>query len=146
MLLLSILNLTLAKRISPSSDGYHVTHNVSRDKFSWIALGDWGGRFAPFYTTDIQLETAASMERVARIIKPEFILALGDNFYDWGVQDIDDPMWKRTFENVYASAELHCPWYPTAGNHDYKARRDGYGGNYTAQVLYRFLHIYNSRN
>ena len=111
MLLLSILHLTLAKRISPSSDGYHVTHDVSRDKFSWIALGDWGGRFAPFYTTDIQLETAASMERIARLIKPEFILALGDNFYDWGVQDINDPMWKKTFENVYASAELHCPWF-----------------------------------
>ena len=78
------------------------------------------------------------MMRVSRLINPEFVLALGDNFYDWGVENVDDKMFKRTFERVYTSKELQCPWYPTAGNHDYKARKgDGYGGNYTAQVLYR---------
>ena len=34
------------------------------------------------------------MERVAKLIKPEFVLALGDNFYDWGVQDVNDKMFK----------------------------------------------------
>ena len=48
---LLILQFIAAKLISRDSDGYHVKHDVSRNEFSWIALGDWGGRFAPFYTT-----------------------------------------------------------------------------------------------
>ena len=68
--------------------------------------------------------------------KPEFVVSLGDNFYLWGVEDVDDKMWKRTFEEVYVSAELHCPWYPVSGNHDWSVKRDGTGGNGTAQLLY----------
>ena len=41
------------------------------------------------------------MERTAKSWKPEFIYGIGDNFYFWGVEDVYDVMWTKTFENVY---------------------------------------------
>ena len=41
------------------------------------------------------------MERTAKSWKPEFIYGIGDNFYFWGVENVYDVMWTKTFENVY---------------------------------------------
>ena len=41
------------------------------------------------------------MERTAKTLKPEFIYGIGDNFYFWGVENVYDVMWTKTFENVY---------------------------------------------
>lgn len=70
------------------------------------------------------------MERTAKNWKPEFVYGLGDNFYFWGVQDVYDPMWRHTFENVYTSEEMQCDWYMTSGNHDWEF------GNISAQISY----------
>ena len=48
-----------------------------------------------------QIEVAKSMERTAKTWKPEFIYGIGDNFYFWGVENVYDVMWTKTFENVY---------------------------------------------
>ena len=83
--------------------------------------------------------------------KPEYILALGDNFYRFGVRSIDDPAWEDVFENVYDSDELMCPWYPVTGNHDWGNNEDcGDAGNWTAQILYswgftQYLELLKSR-
>ena len=56
-------------------------------------------------------------------IKPEFIIALGDNFYTNGVASITDTMWETHWKQVYLQyANLNIPWHPIFGNHDY-----GYG-------------------
>lgn len=46
-------------------------------------------------------------------------LLLGDNIYDTGVDDADDPQWQEKFEAPYAVVDF--PFYATLGNHDYGA-------------------------
>ena len=104
--------LSNCRLVSPDADGeYRIRHDHARDEFSWLVLGDWGGRAAPKFTTEIQLRVAKSMKRTARMRQPEYLVAIGDNFYNWGVENLTDPMWQHTFEDVYDTEELHCPWY-----------------------------------
>jgi len=56
-----------------------------------------------------------------------------------GVKDVNDKIWQRTFEDVYNSNHLQCPWYPITGNHDWVTKSDGSGGNGTAQLHYSAL-------
>ena len=54
---------------------------------------------------------AASMKRTSRIYNPEYVVALGDNFYFYGVQNETDIRFKTTFEDVYqdqGSPKSHC--------------------------------------
>ena len=54
---------------------------------------------------------AASMKRTSRIYNPEYVVALGDNFYFYGVQNETDIRFKTTFEDVYqdqGSPKTHC--------------------------------------
>lgn len=104
------------------------------------------------------------MGRTSRIHRPEYIVGLGDNFYYHGVEDENDPMFEKTFENIYTgpraywspgrtvkggtrleseprkAPNLQCPWYHTTGNHDWSTRinENGeiVGGNVTAQIAY----------
>ena len=59
----------------------------------------------------------------------DFVVALGDNFYDDGVKSTTDHRWKSTFEDVYSDKSLQKKWYVLAGNHDHY-------GNVQAQVDY----------
>ena len=47
--------------------------------FSFLSIGDWGDTAAK--------ENAPEMGKFS----PEFVLALGDNFYSDGVKSVDDP-------------------------------------------------------
>ncbi|XP_060555171.1 tartrate-resistant acid phosphatase type 5-like isoform X2 [Ruditapes philippinarum] len=96
---------------------------------NFLAFGDWGGlSFHPF-TTPVQTSVADQMSIVAGREKASFVVALGDNFYLFGVENVDDPRFQTTFESVYHSSSLHVPWYVVAGNHDYY-------GNVSAQIAY----------
>jgi len=75
-----------------------------------MSIGDWGD------------EAAKNVAPVMAEYSPEFILAIGDNFYDRGVSGIDDPQFKEKFEDTFTGESLQVPWYVCAGNHDY------YGG------------------
>lgn len=128
LILISIVN---GREILPDSNGeYHIDVKLNKNEFNFLWLGDWGGWPAPVYNTPIQLLVAKSMERTAKQWQPEFIYGIGDNFYFWGVTDIYDVMWTKTYENVYRSDELQVPWYLTTGNHDWD------DGNGTAQLAY----------
>jgi len=61
-------------------------------------LGDWGGQEEAPYYTPAQKEVATQMGRKAAETNSKFTIALGDNFYYYGVQDVDDPRFKETFE------------------------------------------------
>jgi hypothetical protein len=52
------------------------------------------------------------------------VLALGDNFYDDGVQSTSDSMWSTHWSQIYhgSHSELAMKWYAVMGNHDW-----GYG-------------------
>lgn len=47
----------------------------------------------------------------------DFVLMLGDNIYDAGVESVTDTQWQTKFEQPYADIDL--PFYAALGNHDY---------------------------
>lgn len=66
----------------------------NRTSIKFLAVGDWGGLpYAP-YVTAVQRATAREMGIVADQMGADFILALGDNFYYKGVDSVDSPRFK----------------------------------------------------
>lgn len=59
------------------------------------------------------------MGEVGATINSAFVISTGDNFYQHGVDSVDNPQWRATFEDVYAAPSLQTPWYAVLGNHDY---------------------------
>ena len=77
-------------------------------------LGDVGK------ANDGQARVAAALtDACAHFGGCEFALLLGDNIYDSGAEDADDPQWQTKFEIPYADVDM--PFYATLGNHDYGA-------------------------
>ncbi|KAK2815709.1 hypothetical protein Q5P01_026176 [Channa striata] len=101
----------------------------NRTSIKFLAVGDWGGLPYPPYVTAVQETTAQEMGVVAEQMGADFILALGDNFYYKGVDSVDSPRFKETFESVFTAKSLQVPWYVIAGNHDH-------AGNVKAQIEY----------
>jgi len=90
-----------------------------------LIIGDWGRDSAPH-----QHDVARQMNIAAGEVDCLGVIAVGDNFYEDGVQSVDDPKWRTSFEDVYTGAHLRpLPWYVALGNHDY-------GGVPQAQVDY----------
>jgi tartrate-resistant acid phosphatase type 5 len=96
---------------------------------NFLVFGDWGRRGE----TD-QVEVATQMAKAARAINPQFIISVGDNFYEDGVKSVDDPHWQQSFEQVYSDPALRLPWYCILGNHDYHG-----AGNCDAQIAYHTI-------
>jgi len=88
-------------------------------QLTFFIIGDWGGTSAYPFTTPIQLRVAAAMTAKAQEIRPDFVISVGDNFYDNGILNADDPRFLYTFEQVYTDPALQCEWYITPGNRDY---------------------------
>ena len=63
-----------------------------------MMVGDWGGQTDAPYYTDAQLNVAQQMGVVASSIGAQFVVSLGDHFYDNGVKDVNDPRFNETFE------------------------------------------------
>lgn len=114
---------TQALKIPADTDGnFRISREIPADAFNFTVLGDWGGFPKPFYTTPIQLNSAKLLNQVADIADSQFTLAIGDNFYFWGVDSIHHPHFTKTFENIYTSRALQKPWYPLMGNHDWQGQ------------------------
>ena len=105
-----------------------------KDGLDFFFWGDWGHDVPAN-----QSETGEAFEeaivakqicRFAEMIKPEFMVLLGDNFYQNGVSSTRDPLWAQYYRNLYTAEATFVPWYPIMGNHDY------YGGNPQAQIDY----------
>lgn len=101
----------------------------NRTSIKFLVIGDWGGLPYPPYITAVQKTTAREMSKVSEQVGADFVLALGDNFYYNGVDSVDSPRFKDTFESVYTAKSLRIPWYVVAGNHDHN-------GNVKAQIEY----------
>jgi acid phosphatase len=91
---------------------------------TFLSTGDWGMDGAYF-----QRQVGHSMAAWAEHLDSRFVVAVGDNFYNAGVQSVSDPHWKDSFEDVYSAKSLQTPWYAILGNHDY-------GGVPQAQIDY----------
>ncbi len=90
----------------------------------FIAVGDWGRR-GHYH----QRAVAAQMGQTAAAMGSRFTISIGDNFYENGVESVDDPQWQSSFEEVYTAPSLFTPWKVILGNHDYR-------GNVQAQLDY----------
>ena len=83
-----------------------------------------------------QIKTAALMNQVAEDLKksgeklPSFILFLGDNIYDYGVNNPYDPGFNSCFHNVYYDKSLTTtnliPSWMILGNHDVNMHAKAY--------------------
>ena len=95
----------------------------------FIVLGDWG-----MQGNAAQTKVAQQLEQMAATNPIEFIVTTGDNFYPFGVKSAGDPLWRKNFEDVYASPHIkELPWYVTLGNHDYF-------GEFQAEIDYARTH------
>ena len=88
-------------------------------------IGDWGAR------SKTQRKVAAAMGALAQKDgSPLRIISVGDNIYPNGVESVDDPLWKSTFEDMYTQPGIaDVPWIAVLGNHDYRK-------SITAQIEY----------
>ncbi|KAK8958343.1 Purple acid phosphatase 17 [Platanthera guangdongensis] len=57
----------------------------------------------------------------------DFVVSVGDNFYDTGLRDVDDKSFQESFTKIYTANSLQKQWYNVLGNHDYR-------GNAVAQL------------
>lgn len=104
------------------------TKTLDKDRLRFYAMGDWGA------DSPVARGTSQAMAAYGRKFgAPDFILALGDNFYPNGVFSVDSPnftdLWLQLF--LKDQPELHVPWHVVLGNHDYM-------GTPQAQVDYTF--------
>ncbi len=83
----------------------------------FLAVGDAGRG------NEVQLAVGRAMTTVCAARGCDFVLSLGDNFYDDGVESIDDSEFTTSFETPYAGLDL--PFYVVNGNHD--LAWDGHG-------------------
>eukprot|EP01041_Mallomonas_annulata_P000627 gene627-1214_t len=77
---------------------------------------------------------AKAMANYASKYPADFLIALGDNFYNSGVTSISDSLWTLFYNNVYNYDSLQIPWYAIFGNHDYGSNK--VAGSIQAQIDY----------
>lgn len=96
-----------------------ISINLSADT-TFFVIGDWGSK-----GEKAQVEVAQAMDKIASERKVDFIATVGDNFYNDGVDSLDDEHFKRSFEDVYNLPHLKdLDWWVTLGNHDCRGDRD----------------------
>lgn len=77
----------------------------------FVVMGDTGEGNEDQYAVADAIETTCAADGC------DFVILLGDNIYDSGVDSTSDPQWASKFENPYADLDL--PFYAVLGNHDY---------------------------
>lgn len=71
-----------------------------------LCIGDWGKKGS------LLDNVSGSMNSVCA----SGVIFLGDNFYEFGVRSVDDPLWDEVFRSKFR-ADRH--YNPVLGNHDY---------------------------
>ncbi|DAZ99175.1 TPA: hypothetical protein N0F65_008208 [Lagenidium giganteum] len=109
------LSQTEAQRLSLNCDTNHIR---------FIGIGDWGEKKENSGVRAVRdgiLRDAGSVD---------FIMSVGDNFYDKGVKSVDDSQWQKTWvERFGIGSKLTLPWISILGNHDHY-------GNAQAEINY----------
>ena len=78
-----------------------IRNEAAASSLKFMVVGDWGGQSDPPYYTEPEQDVAKQMGDIAASVGAQFTLSMGDNFYDNGVTDVDDPRFKDTFEVFY---------------------------------------------
>lgn len=77
----------------------------------FVVMGDVGEG------NEAQYKVADAVAQKCQADGCDFVILLGDNFYDSGVTSVDDPQWQTKFEDPYQNIDL--PFFAVLGNHDY---------------------------
>jgi hypothetical protein len=96
----SLLAQTDLGRVLPADKPLHI-----------VAFGDYGSGSSHQHAV---AQAVAKRNAQARF---DFGITMGDNFYRCGVRNIDDPLWKSRWEDLYTP--LGILFYVSLGNHDY---------------------------
>ena len=83
----------------------------------FVALGDGGEGNEAQYAVADAMKALCEAKTDEHGPGCEFALYLGDNFYNEGVESVDDPQFESKFELPYA--DISFPFYVVLGNHDY---------------------------
>ncbi|EER17987.1 conserved hypothetical protein [Perkinsus marinus ATCC 50983] len=85
--------------------------------FTFFSIGDWGDQD----TTHASANAEQMNSIVGKKVKgaTQFIALIGDNFYENGVSNWDDPQFENTLESQM-NFGYDLPWYAVLGNHDYR--------------------------
>ena len=102
----------LGNKVVPTNDT-----TVKDDRYHFFVLGDWGRRGKQH-----QQEVADQMIVQSKKLNAQFLVAVGDNFYDDGVQSVTDSHWAESYTNVYKELATKTDWYVALGNHDYRGK------------------------
>lgn len=84
----------------------------------FLELADFGGIGKHPYVSEGQVKSVFGLNKVAQTINAEFVIGLGDLFYDNGVKNVNDKRFDITWKDVYLKSDtkcLHVPWYLIAG-------------------------------
>ena len=73
-------------------------------------IGDWGGQQLPPHYTPAQADVAEQMGKKGTEVGANFTLSVGDNFYFFGVADVDDPRFNETFEVCLYQSNYKCKY------------------------------------
>lgn len=85
------------------------------DQLIFYTIGDWGSPGA-----EVQA-VAKAMDTYAKVAKPAFILACGDNFYPNGLSSVNSKRWDTQWRDVFLKYDsLKVRWNAILGNHDYQ--------------------------
>lgn len=104
---------------------------ATTQSLQFMVVGDWGNG------SEQQKNVAEAMARYAEAQKDhspiQLVVMTGDNFYERGVESVDDPQWQQRFEQIYDAKRLPMPFIAVLGNHDW-------GLNPAAQIAYAGAH------
>lgn len=92
------------------------TSSAPLSEVNLLAMGDWGRGSALQKTVSESMSAYVTTPTTPHI---DALLTAGDNFYV-PLTSIDDPNWKKVFEEMYDAKTLNFPFYVSLGNHDYE--------------------------
>ncbi|KAJ1611838.1 putative purple acid phosphatase precursor [Cryptosporidium canis] len=93
----------------------------SSSELTVFSIGDWGER------TECLANVTSHMSRLEATLNPEFIVSVGDNFYQRGVKSVDDPNWEEVLEGPFGKLSRGLKVHSCLGDHDWR-------GSTTAQI------------
>ena len=102
------------------------------DKCAFSIISDWGGDANEPYTKRA-LHMAESADNIGKDLKTDFLVLLGNNFFENGVRTIEDPRWETTWNKIFDPKFKNIGdlnFYVTAGPADYR-------NNISAQIEYQ---------
>ncbi|XP_024529679.1 purple acid phosphatase 3 [Selaginella moellendorffii] len=105
LLLVSVLGLGLLY----SRAGGGIITRQEEFPLNFLVIGDWGRN--GFYNQSL---VASQMGRVGELLDIDFVISVGDNFYNTGLTGVKDPKFTTSFSRIYTAPSLQKPWYTRA--------------------------------